>query len=120
MDGDDTPPANRRQWLPVFLRLLGGNLLAGLAVFLLAGGQKMAEIWYRVDANSLVGLQAFVEQKLDPDELDTTLYFDYVLPVIELPAWFGAIVLFTLFDALRLAAVWPIARGVSAMRRKVR
>ncbi len=101
------------------LRLIVANLLVGAAMLLWAGGAKIAEVWYKVDANSLVGLQSFVEKTLDPNELEPTLYFDYVLPTIELPAWLGAIVLLTLFDALRLFVVGLAARGVWALRRRI-
>lgn len=98
----------------VFLRLAICNLLAGLAVLALAGGRKTAEIWYKADANSLVGLQAFVEQRIDPD-----LYFDVVLPVVELPAWLAAMVLLTLFDALRLGVAAAAACALAAARRRI-
>lgn len=99
------------------LRLAAANLAVGPALWLAVGNRTAAEVWYRADANSLVGLQAFVEQRLDPDPLDPTLYFDYVLPVIELPAWVAAIVLLTLFDASRLAAVEGALRLRARLRR---
>ncbi len=108
----DAPP--RR--VPLFLRLTIGSVIAGLVVLAFAGSQSIADTWYRLDANSLVGLQAFVEQKIDPDPEDPTLYFDYVLPVIELPMALGALVLFVLFDALRLLAGSLLVRGVAALR----
>ena len=99
------------------LRLAAANLAVGVALWFAVGNRTAAEVWYRADANSLVGLQAFVEQKLDPDPLDPTLYFDYVLPVVELPAWVAAIVLLTLFDSLRLGAVWAALRLRARWRR---
>ena len=116
----DDMTEGRRSWRRprTLLRLAVANLAVGLVVLLAAGDRKTAEVWYKADANSLVGLQAFVEQKLDPDEIDPTLYFDYVLPVLELPAWVAAIVLLTLFDALRLAAACAVMCAWTRLRRE--
>lgn len=51
------------------------------------GGKSIAEVWASIDANSLVGLQSFVEKTLDPNPEDPTLYFDIVLPLLNLPMW---------------------------------
>ena len=112
--GNDGAPAARRP--RVMTRLFAGNALAGLAALLLIGDRTIAEIWFGADANSLVGFQAFVEQTLDPDPLDPTLWFDYILPLVETPAWLGVIVALTAFDALRLAVAWALWRAAAAAR----
>ena len=72
-------------------RNLGWVLLAGAAAAVGAHfgtqARAIADYWYAIDANSLVGLQALVEQRLDPDPDDPTLYFDVVLPLLELSLW---------------------------------
>jgi len=71
------------------------------------GGTSIAEEWARIDANSLVGLQALVEKRLDPNPDDPTIYFDYVLPALELPLW------------LSLAVVFLALAGLGFLRRKL-
>lgn len=114
-DDDTAAPARTRP----FVRLLAANVVVGVVLLIVAGGRSIAEVWFKIDANSLVGLQAFVEQRVDPDKEDPTLYFDYVLPMLEQPAWLGAIVLLTLFDGLRLLAGGLTVRGARALRRKI-
>lgn len=114
-DDDTAAPARTRP----FLRLLAANVVVGVVLLVVAGGRSIAEVWFKVDANSLVGLQAFVEQRVDPDKEDPTLYFDYVLPMLEQPVWLGAIVALTLFDGLRLLAGGLTARGARALRRTI-
>ena len=63
-------------------------------------GKSIAEVWARADANSLVGLQATIEQRLDPNPEDPAIYFDIVLPILELPMWLS---LFVIFAALAVA-----------------
>ena len=109
-----------RTWLRPLVRLAASNLLVGLLLFVMFGGHQIAEVWAGIDRNSLVGLQSFVEQTVDPDKEDPTLYFDYVLPTIELPVWFGAIVLLTLFDLIRFGAGWAMALGAAALWRRTR
>ncbi len=113
---DETGAAGRRA--RPLLRLAACNAAVAALLALPAGGRNIAEIWYAADANSLVGLQAFVEQRLDPDELDPTLYFDYVLPALELPAWLGAFVALCLFDAIRLYAARAALSGAAWLRRR--
>jgi hypothetical protein len=72
-------------------KFLGWLLLvaavAGVGAHLGTGGESIAEAWYSVSPNSLVGLQSLVEKRLDPNPEEPTIYFDYVLPVLELPIW---------------------------------
>jgi uncharacterized membrane protein YphA (DoxX/SURF4 family) len=42
----------------------------------------IASVWAGLNANSLVGFGALVEQKIDPD-----LWFDVLLPLLTWPAW---------------------------------
>ncbi|MEL7464519.1 MAG: hypothetical protein AAFN79_10655 [Pseudomonadota bacterium] len=51
-----------------------------------------AEHWREVDANSLVGFGAYIEQKVSPD-----LWFDWLLPALGWPAWALAGILASLF-----------------------
>lgn len=82
--------------------LLGNLLLAGV-IYAVFANQSVAETWYQIDANSLVGLQALVEKRLDPNPDDPTLYFDVVLPLIETPLWLAALVVACVFDLVPLA-----------------
>lgn len=59
-----------------------------LAVF--AGGPSVAEAWAMLDANSLVGFQGLIDNRLDPDPGNPTVWFDYVLPALEVPALYVA------------------------------
>ena len=79
-----------------------GSMLIGVTAFLLATDQTIATICDQINPNSLVWLQAFVEQHLDSDTENPAIYSNYVLPAIRLPAWVGAVVLFTLFDVSRM------------------
>ena len=54
-----------------------GAIGAGAYRFVTAG-----EIWVKIDANSLVGLQALIEKSIAP-----WLWSDVVLPVLLGPAW---------------------------------
>ncbi len=69
-------------------------------------GKSIAEVWARADANSLVGLQATVEQRLDPNPEEPTLYFDIVLPVLQLPLWLSLFVIFAVLAAASFASAW--------------
>lgn len=82
-----------------------GNLVIAGVLFGVLGNQSVAEVWYRVDANSLVGLQALVEKRLDPNPDDPTLYFDVVLPLIETPVWLAALVVLSVLDLVPLALI---------------
>lgn len=83
------------------------NLLIAGAAFWLTEGGSIAEAWYAWDANSLVGLQALVEQKIDPNPEDPTWFFDYVLPLLEAPFWLAVLVVLMVLDALPL---WVVLR----------
>ena len=98
----------------LLLGTLSANLLIAVVVYFLSSGKSVAETWYDIDANSLVGLQALVEQRLDPNPEDPTLYFDVVLPVIETPAWLAVLVLLMVLDALPMALVLRAARRRAA------
>lgn len=69
-----------------------------------SGGSSIAEAWAAIDANSLVGLQSFVEQSLDPNPENPTLYFDIVLPLLNLPMW------------LTVAVISAIIAGIAFFR----
>jgi hypothetical protein len=77
---------------------------AAIGVHFGSGGISIAEVWARIDANSLVGLQGLVEQRLDPDPEDPTLYFDYVLPALNASFWLTAAVLSLAVSGTILAA----------------
>ena len=82
-----------------------GNLVVAGVVYAVVGNKSVAETWYQVDANSLVGLQALVEKELDPNPEEPTLYFDVVLPVIESPLWLAALVVLTVLDLVPMALI---------------
>ena len=69
------------------MRLAGLVLLAlaaaALAADLLAGGgvASLGERWAALHRPSLIGLQSGLENRVHPDA-----FFDWVLPVLELPA----------------------------------
>jgi len=75
----------------IVVRILGGLLVVGaiaaLGAHVLRDGFAIADFWAMIDRNSLVGLQALVEKRLDPDPEDPTLYFDVVLPILNFPLW---------------------------------
>ena len=73
------------------LRLLG-LIFLGVAVVALAADwmergegdlavASIAERWFQLHRSSFIGLQSGLENRVNPE-----LYFDYVLPVLELPA----------------------------------
>jgi hypothetical protein len=76
-------------------------------------GTSIAEEWARIDANSLVGLQALVEKRLDPNPDDPTIYFDYVLPALELPFWLSLAVLL-----VALSGIGFLRRALGERRRQ--
>ncbi len=100
-------------------RLLGWLLLlaavAALGAHLGTDGQSIAEAWYEVSPNSLVGLQALIEKRLDPNPEDPTLYFDYVLPLMELPIWLSLAILAAVLGGISLLAA---AVGGDRQRRR--
>ncbi len=99
----------------LLLGTLSANLLIAVVVYFLSGGKSVAETWYDIDANSLVGLQALVEQRLDPNPEDPTLSWDVVFPVINnVPAWLAVLVLLMVLDALPLALLLRAARRRAA------
>lgn len=70
--------------------LILGFLSLFLALF--AGGPSIAEVWGMIDANSLVGFQGVVDSYLDRDPGNPTVWFDYVLPALEVRALYVAAV----------------------------
>jgi hypothetical protein len=60
--------------------LVLGAVALGLALFGI--GPSIARIWSQLHANSLVGLQGFVDRTLDPDPGNPTVWFDQVLPIL--------------------------------------
>ena len=87
------------------------NLALAAVAFWLTDGGSIAEAWYAWDANSLVGLQAVVEQKIDPNPEDPAWFFDYVLPVLEAPFWLGVLVILMVLDALPMLVFLRRGRG---------
>ena len=59
----------------LLLGTLSANLLIAVVVYFLSGGKSVGETWSEIDANSLVGLQALVEQRLDPNPEDPMLFW---------------------------------------------
>ena len=84
-------------------RVTAGRVFAGVLLFIAAeavfvelfrfwrdGAYQtlpVAEIWLNINANSLVGFGAIIEQKISP-----WLWFEVLVPFLSLPAWlvFGA------------------------------
>jgi len=89
----------------IVMAALAGNLVLAGVLYAVFANQSVAETWYRIDANSLVGLQALVEKRLDPNPEEPTLYFDVVLPVIESPLWLAALVVLTVLDLVPMALI---------------
>jgi len=50
-------------------------------------GESIAEHWYRIDSNSLIGLQSFIEGRVDPNPDAPTVYINFVLPVLSCSVW---------------------------------
>jgi hypothetical protein len=94
--------------------VLSANLMLAGVVYVVSGGASLAEVWAEFDRNSLVGLQALVEQRLDPNPEDPQLFFDVVLPILESPVWLVALVALLVMDAL------PIVVMLRMMRRRGR
>lgn len=57
-------------------------LIAAVVLALRDAGQAAGELWASIDPNSLVGLGALIENRIDPD-----LWVDVVLPMLTWPAW---------------------------------
>lgn len=64
--------------------LILGALLVVAAVVLLIrdAAEALGYLWFTIDANSLVGFQALIEKKVDPD-----LWTSVFLPLLDWPAW---------------------------------
>jgi hypothetical protein len=82
-------------------------VLVAAAVVLLAVGlieygslakPAIASIWAMIDANSLVGFGAVVEQKIDAD-----LWINVVLPFLTWPAWILPLIVAAILAAIGLA-----------------
>ncbi len=86
---------------------------AAAAAHFATAGRSIAEIWYQINANSLVGLQSLIEKRLDPNPEDPTLYFDYVLPVLNLSLWLVVAVL------CAVLAIVCFAVGARARKRRL-
>ena len=69
-------------------------------------GASIGEIWAGMDRNSLVGFQALIEKRLDPNPEDPTVYFDYVLPVLEIPFWMGLAIIALVLAAVSFVYAW--------------
>ncbi len=83
------------------LFLLGLALLSFL-VGIFASSPSIAGAWAEIDANSLVGFQGFIDQWLDPDPGNPTIWFDYVLPVLGMSVFHGAAALLAVIGAIVL------------------
>ena len=87
-------------------RLFGRIILAlgfaalGLALF--GVGPSIARLWAQLHSNSLVGLQGFVDQNLDPDPGDPTVWFDTVLPVLTSSIFYPVAVIFCVIGLVSL------------------
>jgi len=69
-------------------------------------GKSIAEVWPPAHATSLVGLHATIEQRLDPNPEDPAIYFDIVLPILELPMWLSLFVIFAALAVAGFASSW--------------
>ncbi len=69
--------------------VLGG---AAFVAALLGLGPSIARLWSQLHANSLVGLQGFVDRTLDPDPGNPTVWFDQVLPILASSVFYGVAV----------------------------
>ncbi|MSP67904.1 MAG: hypothetical protein EXQ96_07395 [Alphaproteobacteria bacterium] len=83
--------------------LLAGIVAAGVEIVTLVGsGQyqmlSFGDLWSRLHANSLVGLQALIEKNLSE-----TAFLDVVVPALALPLWptLGGLGLILFLIALR-------------------
>ena len=90
--------------------ILSINLLLAALVCIYSGGASLAETWAELDRNSLVGLQALVEGRLDPNPEDPQLFFNVVLPFLESPAWLVVLVLLLVMDALPIMVLLRLIR----------
>ncbi len=68
--------------------LLLGIVVLGSAAF--GVGPSIARFWSNLHANSLVGLQGFVDRWLDPDPGNATVWFDLVVPVLAVSVLYPA------------------------------
>ncbi len=111
-----SPPPAARGGLPSVGMFLFGVLVANgiiaAVVHFVVDGKSTAEAWYQWDANSLVGLQALVEKRLDPNPEDPTLYFDVVLPILQQP------LSLTVFVVLLVLDIIPLLILVRKLKRK--
>jgi hypothetical protein len=82
-------------WLGVVLLACGA--LAGLYELATQDAQSLGSIWFRIHANSLVGLQALIEKRISPD------VWPPIQALLIWPAW---LVLMTPGLALVLIC-WP-------------
>lgn len=98
--------------------VVSANLLLAGVVYVISGGASLAETWASFDRNSLVGLQALVEQRLDPNPEDPQFFFGVVLPVLESPTWLVALVVLLVMDALPLVLLLRLVRRGARGRAK--
>ncbi len=66
------------------LRFIGVSLfvIVTLVLVILFPTESVADLWVKIDANSLVGFQALIEKNVDPD-----LWLTIVLPALRCPVW---------------------------------
>ena len=81
--------------------LVLGAVALGLALF--GVGPSIARIWSQLHANSLVGLQGFVDRTLDPDPGNPTIWFDQVLPILASSVFYPVAVVLGLIALAVLA-----------------
>lgn len=91
-------------WLGLALAVIAAATLVAQAMAWLAGAGlvSLGTLWARIDANSLVGLQALVEQLLSPS------LWPPVLQLLLAPAW----LVFGLLAGLLLVLCRPRRRGL--------
>lgn len=81
--------------------LVLGAVALGLALF--GVGPSIARIWSQLHANSLVGLQGFVDRTLDPDPGNPTIWFDQVLPILASSVFYPVAVVLGIIALAALA-----------------
>ncbi len=78
--------------------------IAALGAALLEVGPSIARVWSNLHANSLVGLQGFVDRTLDPDPGNPSVWYDSVLPVLTGSVLYPIAVVLLLFALAILLA----------------
>ena len=87
------------KFLGWFLVIAG---VAGLGGHFGTGGLTIGAAWRNVSANSLVGFESLIDRYFTPPEDDpsASVWFDVVLPVLELPLWLVVAIICFVFSAI--------------------